>query len=334
MATPIDVLDPNAPKKKPAVAGLDTGVPAPLSGAAAPSAVDTGIPAPTAAPVSAPDRVAATGVETATPAAAPTPAPAPAPTGVTQQAGIAQVNQAMLARVGHALTPEETQGLAQAVGAPANPDGTYSQAQINQALDLVSRYSGNLATPWGELPESAPGSTTSLANRRLTELLGQKWGEVDPNSQAIQQPMGAFRAANQRATDRARLAMSLRNQNEGITGGGEDVGLLGLLEDQGVKEGSYEANLYANELATQRTALQNAIQLATQAGLQNKARQLQEELAKLDLALRQKLGEGQLALGARSLDQNDRQFLDSLGFNYASLQGSLNNQAINALLGA
>lgn len=328
--TPLDPLDPTAPKKKPAptasqASALDTGIPAP----AAPA---TGVPAPAAGT----DRGASTGLEQAPAApaiASPTPAAPMPPTGVTAEQGITQIQQDSIARGGRQLNPTEMQQLATQVGAPQGPNGTYTAQQLATARDLISRYSFNPADPFGALPESAPGSTSSLANRRLTELLGTNFNEVDPNSQAIQQPLGAFRASNQRATDRARMAMSLRNQNQGISGGGEEVGLLGLLEDQGVKEGAYESNLIAGELATKRQALTQAIELATQVGQQNRARQLQEELAKLDLQLRQKLGEGQLALGARSLSQNDQQFLDSLGFNYANLQASQNNRAIEALLG-
>lgn len=280
------------------------------------------------------------------PAAPAAPAPAPPPvdpltlgpnaptpqTPVTAEQGMQYINNDAALRLGRPLNQQEVQGLAQIIGPPQGPGGTYTPQQLQAARDWVGRYSGDPTNPFGPLPEGAPGSTSNLANTRLTELLNLDYGEVDPNSQAIQQPLGAFRSAQSRAVDRAKIANALRAQREGTSGGGEEAGLMSLLEEQGQNEASFESNLIVQELAGQRDRLTQAIELATQAGLQNKARELQEELGKLDIELRRYIGQGQLALGAQSLNQNDQQFLESMGYNYARLIAEQNNRAIEAAI--
>jgi hypothetical protein len=336
---------PTIKNKKPAMAGpalgqpqIDpgggTGVPAPTTptptGLGDPGG-GTGVPAPTSTPVPPPSGTGDPGGGVAPASAPAVPAPTTAPAGtLTQQAAAAKAVEAFKAKNGgRAPTPEEWNELTRRAQALGWTSGNVSQSIVDQVIASIG------GPPPGTPPP--PPSTQQVqgqANSRLSELLGLSWGEVDPNSQAIQQPMQAFRAASERAADRQRMQNAIRNQARGVaeTSGAGEAQLQQVLENQGINESSYEANLYAQELSTQREALQNAIQLATQAGLQDKARELQQKLGMLDIELRRLLGQGQLALGQASLEQNDKQFLERMGFNYAQLQGMLNNQAIQTIL--
>jgi hypothetical protein len=124
----------------------------------------------------------------------------------------------------------------------------------------------------------------------------------------------------------------------------------GVIEQQALNEGTFSSNLVLSELTQRRAQMMSALQAAAAINDQDLSRQLQQELANLnaaiqregianqktlgesDIALREKLGTGNLNLGLLGLAQQGRQFNDSLGFNIAGLEAQLNNKALVDLL--
>lgn len=164
--------------------------------------------------------------------------------------------------------------------------------------------------------------------------------------------MSAFSAAQNKATARQ------VNQNAEAFGaaGLESSGARlaadrGAIEQQGLAEGQFGSQLVLGELNAQRQQAQQALQSALALNDQDLARRLQERLGQLnatvqreslaqtgrlgdaDLALRNRLGTGNLNLGLLGLIQQGRQFNDSLGFNIANAEAMLNNNAVRTLLG-
>jgi hypothetical protein len=276
---------------------------------------------------------------------------------VDPNAALTQVQSAFQTKFGRAMTPEEQQALIQYVGyggGPVTPDA------LQKALAAVQQYSGSLANPWGPAPPAAPAGPAPATQAqvdqatldRLNELLGLSWGEVDPNSPAMRQQRQAFERATQRGREQKRAALAERAAARGGLGaGGFDVDVERLLQQEGEANQAYGANLMAQELGTQREALQNAIKMAADLGQTEKARALQDKLGTLDIKLREFLGRGQLGLGLLSAKQRaaeaaagnqqfyaklgaeNQQFYDQLGLQLANLQNVMNNQAISALFG-
>ena len=172
------------------------------------------------------------------------------------------------------------------------------------------------------------------------------------NDPQIAAQSSAFNAAQNRATARQ------VNQNAEAFGaaGLESSGARlaadrGAIEQQGLNEGQFVTNAMQQELVARRDQIQRALTLAAATNDQDLARRLQQELANLqatiqresltqtgrlgdaDLALRGKLGTANNNINLLSLMQQGRQFNDSLGFNVANLESTLNNQAVRTLLG-
>lgn len=263
-----------------------------------------------------------------------------------------QVLASFQTRFGRAMSQQEQDALIQALGYTGGP---VTQAQLDQALQYVQDYSGDLANPWGPAPTpatpgpatptptpttpgtpgsgGAPGTPEAEANARLLELLGEKWGEVDPNSAAMRAQRDAFELSAQRGSARKRASMAERAAQRGaINSGGFDVGVEQILDDEASARTAMEGGLIERELQGQRQRLMQGIELAMQDGNQDAARQLQGELAKLDLQLKEYLGKGNLGIGLLQAILNNQQFADSLGLDYAKLQQLMNQQAISAIL--
>lgn len=339
MATPVPVNTATKPPVKP----YDATGAALMSSMDGPAPTPTGIPAPVAtAPAPAPTATPRP-VSAAANAPAPVTAPAAAPAApMDPNQALNQIGTTFQSKFGRAMSPEEQQALIQSVGYTSGP---VSPEMMKAALDTVGRYSGDLKNPWAPVSPASPlieptpatpvvPPSETLAETQLQNLLStEKWGEVDPNSAGMQGQRDAFGLAAQRDATRRRAALAERAAARGGLGaGGYDVDTERIISEQGEKEQAFESDLYAKELSGQRERLMQAIQMARQFGLQDEARKLQEKLGTLDLNLRQYLGKGQLGLGLLNAGQQNQQYYDSLGLNYATLQNLMNNQAINAIL--
>jgi len=263
---------------------------------------------------------------------------APPPGTVDPNVALNNARAAFQTRFGRDMTQAEIDALLKAVGYTGGP---VTDAMMAQALDLISKYSGNIGDPWGT---GTPGTTPTtpgeeeeteaerLARERLEELLSEHWGEVDPNDPALRGQMEANQLAMQRGTNRKRAALAERAAARGGLGsGGFDVDTERLIQEQGEGEQSFNAKLYANELQQQRDRLMQGIEMAQQYGLQQDAQALQEELAKLDIKLREYLGKGNLGLGLLEQLMQDQRFYDEMGFNMAKFLQYINSQAISGM---
>lgn len=263
----------------------------------------------------------------APPAAAPTPA---APTGtIDPNKAIADVTAAFKARLGRPPNPGEIDWLISQAGYTG---GQVTQAQLDLAMNSVSRYTGNPGRPFNTPTPAGP--VESEADERLLELLNQEWGEVDTNSPAMRAQRDAFGLQSQRETTRRRAAAAERAAQEGtLNSGGFDVETDQILADEGERGQAFEAQMVSKELEGQRARLMQAIALAKQSGLQEKAQDLQEELALLEIDLKRMQTRGQLSLGLLGLQQGNTHFYDDLGARLLGMQNQADTEAFRSMWG-
>lgn len=239
-----------------------------------------------------------------------------------------RLDQAFLQRFGRPISQQELQWLQTMAGYSG---GTITEEMMGRALDAIGRYTGNQNQPFEPPEETSPEE--EAARRRLQELLGLSYGEVDMNSDAMRQQMDTYRRNVQQGSNRLRAQQAERAAREGSAGtGGSDVLNDAILQKEAEGVADFQSGLIGDELKTQRATLQEAIQLAIQTGQQDKARELQERLGEMDIDLRRYLGKGQLGLGLLQALMGDQQFYDRLGLDWAGLQNKANTDAINAIL--
>jgi hypothetical protein len=214
-------------------------------------------------------------------------------------------------------------------------------------------------TPLGATTDdglAATETTTAGMQSMIRDTLLNLLGTPSPTAQdpAIANASSAYNAAQNRSSAR------LINQNAEAFGasGLESSGARlaadrGVIEQQGLNEGMFSSGLVLNELTQRRAQMMSALQAATAINDQDLSRRLQQELADLnaaiqregianqltlgqaDIDMRNRLGTGNLNLGLLGLAQNGRQFNDTMGFNIAQLESTLNNGAlVNLLFGS
>jgi hypothetical protein len=214
-------------------------------------------------------------------------------------------------------------------------------------------------TPLGATTNDGPAdkeTTTAGMQSMIRDTLLNLLGQPSPNLKdpAFASAITANSAAQNRASAR------LINQNAEAFGasGLESSGARlaadrGVIEQQALNEGTFGSGLVLNELTQRRAQMMAALQASTAVNDQDISRRLQQDLANLnaaiqregianqknlgeqDIALRTKLGTGNLNIGLLGLAQQGRQFNDSMGFNLAQLESQLNNSSlVNLLFGS
>lgn len=265
----------------------------------------------------------------ATPGADPGATPGAPAAGIDPAAAATDISNQFKAKFGRVPTQEEMNWLISMAGYTS---GNVTPEQMAAAVDALTRYTGNIAQPFDPVDTKTDAELAAL--EKLEELLGEEWGEVDELSPGFAGQKQANALVSQRAADRKRAALAERAaQRGGLNAGGFDVDTERILQMQGEQESAFESGLYERELTAQRERLLKGIELALQTGLQEDAQALQEKLAELDLALKDKLGTGQLGLGLLEALLGNQNYNDRLGFDYASLANLMNTQAINSMFG-
>ena len=229
-------------------------------------------------------------------------------------------------RYGRQARPEE---LAQ-IGA-----NSTDMASAQTYADTLARQQG-WAGPAAPPPPPGPtvASNSAQLQQRIAEMLRTQTGDVNTNSQEYQSQRGAFQRGQGRQLERAKNAAAERAASSGtLASGGFEATQQGIDQAAAGQAGDFEAGLAVQQIGRQREDLQQAMQLAQQAGLATEARQLQEKLGQADLELRRYLGRGQLGLGMLGTLLNNQQAGNQLGFNYAQLQNQMNQQSLQQLLG-
>ena len=143
-----------------------------------------------------------------------------------------------------------------------------------------------------------------------------------------------YRNAARREQRQGRDALAERAAFLGLNSGGQGSGsfesaIEGQEQDVRRDIAGYEANRATTELQNRRGLLVQALQMAQALGARTEATDLQRELAQLDAQLRQQ----QLGFGYAGLGQQQGQFEDSMGFNYANLLANLNRGSYLDLMG-
>jgi hypothetical protein len=255
------------------------------------------------------------------------------------------------------------------LGQSLSQDQALRQLMAQQPPSNISPIGGPApATP--AIPNPLPGSTSgqtaqgntgpaqqetttsglqALIRDQLIGMMNQPMPTA--NDPALAGATSAFNAAQNRSTARQVNQNAEAFGAQGLESSGARLAAdRGAIEQQGLNEGTFGSQLVLQELESRRDQTQRALQMASAINDQDLSRRLQEQLAQLqatiqreglaqqgrlgqaDIDLRQKLGMGNLNLGALQLAQQGRQFNDSLGFNLASLEAQLNNQALTRLL--
>lgn len=177
--------------------------------------------------------------------------------------------------------------------------------------------------------------TQAAMRDSLLKLMAQGQEPVDvTNDKTLGPAAEAYRNAQMRQSKQSREALAERYAAEGLNSGGQgsgafDTAVQGLDENTRNSIAGYEAQLAQTELQNRRQLTVQALQIAQALGARTESNALQEELANLDAQLRQQ----QLQYNYTQLGQQQGQFEDTLGYNYAGLQAQMNRDAFLHAMG-
>jgi hypothetical protein len=197
--------------------------------------------------------------------------------------------------------------------------------------------------------ETTNAGIQGMVRERLMGLMNTPTPSLqDP---ALANAASAFSAGQNKATARTIGQNAEAFGAAGLESSGARLGAdRAAIQEQGLNEGTFNANLILNQLDAQRAQVQQGLQFALASGDQDMSRRLQAQLAQLnaqvqreslaqsgklgqaDLDLRQKGLYGNLNLGMLDLAQRGRIANDNMGFNIAQLESQMNNAAILKLL--
>jgi hypothetical protein len=262
-----------------------------------------------------------------------------------------------------AYTPEEASQLGLGWVDPNNPN--YGQAGYVGSETGTQTGTAPAVTPGGAggstpIPGPAgssgtPGQPQTINDAFRGALMTQLTAPVTAptaDDPTIKAQTDAFSLSQQRGNEREQnqLAESAAFDNT-RTAGGFLSDKLGLEQQRAEAEGAFGADLRGRELQSRRDQVAQALQLGAGYLSDQEHQALQKQLADLDaavrregiqqqgsiasgdLALRSRLGEGQLNLGLLSELNNQQRSSDQLGYNYTALQTQANRDAILTALG-
>lgn len=196
----------------------------------------------------------------------------------------------------------------------------------------------------------APPTVAGAFQQSLLTKLSQPVASMD--SPELQPALAANRLAEQRGMERNRAMLAERAAATGTNmSGGFETGLMGLAQDRAAREGQFAGQAVADLGRRQSAEIMQALGLTggmlgqqDQLALQDKLAQLdanlrqqginsQTSLGQGDLALREKLGMGNLNLGLLGMLQGGQQFQQNLGAQMGIAGANLNQNALLGLLG-
>ncbi len=198
--------------------------------------------------------------------------------------------------------------------------------------------------------ETSTAGMQNLIRDQILNMISQP--APTANDPQILAQTSAYNAAQNRSSARQVAQNAEAFGASGLESSGARLAAdRGVIEQQGLNEGLFASKAVQDELTSRRDQIQRALTLGAATMDQDLSRRLQNELATLnatiqreslaqtgtlankDLDLRSRLGQGNLNLGLLSLLENGRQFNNGLGFNIATAEAMLNNNAIRTLLG-
>lgn len=203
----------------------------------------------------------------------------------------------------------------------------------------------------------APAPPPATVNDAFKQALMKGLSSTAPtlDSPELKGQSDAYHLATQRAGEQAREAMAERRAAGGgdfaTQSGGFDQDLAGLYQHEGEANAQNDAGLVGQAASAQRDQLLKYAALAGNSLDADSARQLQEKLANLDaqvrregvqsqaalgqgdLALRDKLGSGQLDLGLLTQLMGNDQFKQQLGANMGEFSATRDDNTWKTLMG-
>lgn len=247
-----------------------------------------------------------------------------------------------------------TVGYQDPAAAPSTSTPPTGGPDPRPATPASVQQQGQNAQTYSQTPGAAPSATTTnqgtqdvVRNSYLQQATqGTQVDTTDPN---FRQQADPFAAAVER---QKRDYLSDQAEGAGPYATGAMRGQARMASEKaGQAVGSFEADLVGRELQNRRTEIQNALAALGNNIQSDQGMQLQRELADLsaeltrlgittnanvagaDQSLRERLARLQDTYNYAALNQNQRQFSDTLGFNIGATEASLNQQALEALLG-
>lgn len=207
------------------------------------------------------------------------------------------------------------------------------------------------------VPQNGGGNGGEFSQGNIRQMLMQQLGQlsqpVSVDAPGIKEALAGQRLGLQRSAEAARREAAERRAVEGFGPNSAQFGqdVERIQQRQGEAEAQMTGEALFGQLDQRRQSLNQLLAVALASGDAESARNLQAELAKLQMAqqesqfgrsLSQRGREFESDLGFRrdALSQADRQFQDRLGFdtdvfgaNYGLGLAGLNQQALLALLG-
>lgn len=244
------------------------------------------------------------------------------------------------------FTSAQGPGLPQTPGAPPPVAGIGQQPapQTAQQALTTPAASGGQTTP-GQPATVAGSFQQALLNRLTSPRISAGSPEVAPAIQANQ-------LAERKNFDRNGAMLAERNAQQGLSGsGGNESMIRGLAQDRAGRESTFAGNAVADANRTKEQQLTGLLGLTggmlgnidnqqlqrygmdLDAQLRREGLGASTGLGQGDLALREKLGMGNLNLGLAGLLQGGQQFGQSLASNNAQFSAGLNQQALLQMLG-
>jgi hypothetical protein len=288
--------------------------------------------------------------------AAPVAAPPPAAAPLTMPPGATDMGNNLVKLANGQMVPRDhpiflaALAAAQAAAAPAAGAPVSGNGGAAAPITTAGQVTGTTANVGATAAQGAPTTVAQSYQQALVNRLNPT--PVGTSSPEVAPAIEANKLAEQRGMERNRAMLAERAAANGQNlSGGFETNLMGLAQDRAGREGQFNgaavqhANDLQNENMTNATSQignlltgnanrdQNASQFGQDLNLRQQALDQSGQLGNSDIALRGRLGDGQLNLGLlQSLLQNN-QFGQSLAQNGAQFGSSLDQNAILALLG-
>jgi hypothetical protein len=235
-------------------------------------------------------------------------------------------------------------------GAPASATQSLPSAPPSGPITTQQDVGGTTATNGGTIAQGAPTTVAQSFQQALINRLNPT--PIGVNSPSVAPAIQANQLAEQRGMERSRNLLAERSAADGTNNsGGFDSQLLGLSQQRAQREGQFAGNAIQQGQALQDadtrafsgmagSLLSGNANLSQQMNLANLDAELrraglaqQGQLGNADIALRGRLGEGQLNLGLLSALLSNDQFGRSLGQNASQFGAQLDQNGLLALLG-
>ena len=226
------------------------------------------------------------------------------------------------------------------------PTPQQTQSSVNVPSNVQSQVGNLFQTP----PASPVQGAYQDALLGFLNTAQQPVGQIQGS--ALQPVSEAYRAGQQRSTERGRSAMAERAAQTGTLGaGGFDTGVQKLYNQEGRNVSEFDARLMQGEVDARRQQLIQGLTLAQQTGNSEAERTLRAQLALLnsatdesqfgrELGFREsaltqqgRLGSGQLILQLLGLLTGNQYNYDVLGSNNAFRLSDINQNALQLALG-